>query len=247
MKATSSGLGVLGIGCLLASFAAPVSAEETAPAPKAFLDGEGPGWVAITGDDFEHVNGEADTWTWDGGFAKCTGKPVGVTRTKKQYTNFEMVVQWRHLESGGNSGVFVWAPESAFEGIVPGRLPKGGIEVQILDHGYLEKYEKRTGKKAENPFFSTNGDVFPVGTSKMKPFEPTSPNGSRSFPRKNLSKGTPEWNHYYIRAINGEVRLWVNGEEVSGGTNCEPRSGYLCLESEGAPVEFRGIRIRELP
>lgn len=247
MKTPSGGLGVLGVGCLLASLAVRSSAEEPASAPKAFIDGEGPGWVALGGKDFEHVNGDADTWTWDNGFAKCTGKPVGVTRTKKQFTNFEMVVQWRHLESGGNSGVFVWAPEAAFEGIVPGRLPKGGIEVQILDHGYLEKYEKRTGKKAENPFFTTNGDVFPVGTSKMKPFEPTSPNGSRSFPRKNLSKGVNEWNHYYIRAINGEVRLWVNGEEVSGGSHCEPRSGYLCLESEGAPVEFRGIRIRELP
>ena len=56
----------------------------------------------------------------------------------------------------------------------------------------------------------------------MKPFPPISPDGSRSFPRKNLSKGVGEWNHYYVRAINGEVRLWVNGEEVSGGTNCDP-------------------------
>jgi hypothetical protein len=50
-----------------------------------------------------------------------------------------------------------------------------------------------------------------------------------------------------VRAINGEVRLWVNGEEVSGGRDCEPRSGFLCLESEGSPVEFKQLRIRELP
>ena len=61
------------------------------------------------------------------------------------------------------------------------------------------------------------------------------------------TKGINEWNHYYIRAINGEVRLWVNGKEVSGGTNCEPANGYLCLESEGAPIEFKNLRIRELP
>ena len=64
---------------------------------------------------------------------------------------------------------------------------------------------------------------------------------------KNLSKGINQWNHYYVRAINGEVRLWVNGEEVSGGTDCNPRSGVLCLESEGAPVEFRNLSIRKLP
>jgi hypothetical protein len=81
----------------------------------------------------------------------------------------------------------------------------------------------------------------------MKPFPPVSPNGSRSFPAKNLSRGVGEWNHYYVRAINGEVRLWVNGEEVSGGTGCQPATGYLCLESEGSPIEFKGLRLRELP
>ena len=39
----------------------------------------------------------------------------------------------------------------------------------------------------------------------------------------------------------------LNGEEVSGGTGCEPSTGYLALESEGSPIEFKGIRIRELP
>ncbi len=117
--------------------------------------------------------------------------------------------------------------------------------MQVLDHGYAEQFEKQTGKKAD--WFTTHGDVFPVGTSKMTPFAPRSPDGSRSFPSKRLSKGLNEWNHYYVRCINGEVRLWVNGEEVSGGSNCEPRMGYICLESEGAPVDFREIRIRELP
>jgi len=189
-----------------------------------------------------NVNCDENTWTWEGGLAKCTGTPVGVIRSKEKVTNFELVVEWRHLRSGGNSGVFVWVPEESLK-IKRGTLPRG-IEVQVLDHGYKEQYEKSTGKKAD--WFTTNGDVFPVGV-KMKPFPPLSPSGERSFPRKELSKGVNEWNHYYIRAINGEVRLWVNGEEVSGGTGCDPKTGYLCLESEGSPVEFRNLRIRELP
>jgi hypothetical protein len=47
--------------------------------------------------------------------------------------------------------------------------------------------------------------------------------------------------------MDGQVRLWVNGHEVSGGSGANPAEGYMCLESEGAPVEFRNIRIRELP
>jgi hypothetical protein len=247
MRTTTFSLAALAIGCLFTLAASPAIPDEPAasPAPKAFIDGTGPGWRTLGEADFVSVNTDPDTWTWKDGGLHCTGKPVGVTRSEKPVTNFELVAEWRHLQSGGNSGIFVWASEKALEGLKPNSLPPGGIEVQVLDHGYAEQYEKNTGKKPD--WFTTNGDVFPVGTSKMKPFEPVSPKGVRSFPRKNLSKGVGEWNHYYVRAINGEVRLWVNGEEVSGGTECEPRTGYLCLESEGAPIDFKNIRIRELP
>jgi len=213
------------------------------PVPKATIDGTGPGWKPLGETDFVNVNGDPKTWTWNGGSVHCTGQPVGVTRSKKIYTNFELVARWRHLQSGGNSGIFVWASEASLEGLKAGTLPRGGIEVQVLDHGYAEQYEKQSGKKAD--WFTTHGDVFPVGTSKMTPFSPS--HGSRSFPSKPLSKGLNEWNHYYIRCINGEIRLWVNGQEVSGGTACQPSQGYVCLESEGAPVDFTDLRIRELP
>jgi len=213
--------------------------------PKAFIDGTGPGWRELGESDFAPVNGNPDTWVWSGEILKCTGKPIGVMRTKEKVKNFELVVEWRHLNSGGNSGVFAWVPEEALAGLKPDVLPKGGIEVQMLDHGYAEQYTKRTGKKPD--FFTTNGDIFAVGTSKLKPFPPLSPNGSRSFPRKELSKGVGEWNHYYVRGINGEIRLWVNGEEVSGGSDAQPGEGYLCLEAEGSPIEFRHIKVRNLP
>ncbi len=243
MKAPQCGmLALVCLGGVLLAVAFP--AEQPTGLPKAFLDGTGPGWKQLGADDFVNVNCDQDTWTWQGGSVRCTGQPVGVCRTRKQYANFELVAQWRHAKSAGNSGIFVWTPETSLQDLKPKRLPQG-IEVQILDHGYAEQYEKRQKKKAD--WFTTHGDVFAVGKSKMTPFPPLSPNGSRSFPRKQLSKGVGEWNHYYIRAINGEVRLWVNGEEVSGGTNIEPRTGYLCLESEGSPIDFRDVRIRELP
>lgn len=237
--------GILAAGCLaLALVAGADRADTAAEQPRAFIDGSGPDWKALGADDFVNVNCAEDTWKWNGGEVHCSGQPVGVCRTKKTVTNFELVAQWRHNKSAGNSGIFVWTPESSLKDLKPNRLP-AGIEVQILDHGYAERYEKQSKKKPD--WFTTNGDVFAVGVAKMKPFPPTSPNGSRSFPRKNLSKGVGQWNHYYIRAINGEIRLWVNGEEVSGGNHIEPRSGYLCLESEGSPIDFKNLRIRELP
>lgn len=219
--------------------------KPSTPAPvRAFMDDEAPGWRNLEKQDFARVNSAEDTWTWQADGLHCTGQPISVMRTANLFTNFEMVVEWSHQKSAGNSGVFVWATPESIEkltGTKPG-LPQG-VEVQILDHGYTELMKQR-GQKTH--WFGTDGDVFAVGV-KMKPFPPLSPDGSRSFPRKHLAKGHGEWNHYYIRAINGELRLWVNGEEVSGGTACDPASGYLCLESEGSPIIFRKLRIRELP
>ncbi|MGD9721352.1 MAG: DUF1080 domain-containing protein [Pirellulales bacterium] len=230
--------------CALLLLMAAVAAAEDSALPKAAIDGTGPGWRSLGEADFENVNCAKDTWSWPHGEIHCTGQPVGVIRSREPLTNFELVVEWRHLSSGGNSGVFVWVPQESLAMLKPGQLPHG-IEVQVLDHGYAEQYKQRTGKEPD--WFTTNGDVFPVGSSQMKPFPPVAPDGKRSFPSQQRSKGRGEWNHYYVRAINGEVRLWVNGAEVSGGTDCQPRQGFLCLESEGAPVEFRNLRIRQLP
>jgi len=212
---------------------------------KPVIDDTQPGWRAMTQEDFTQVNSADDTWTWKDDLLVCSGQPVSVIRTQKTYRNFELVVEWCHQQPAGNSGVFVWTtPESIQKLAASGKpgLPDG-IEIQVLDHAFTEQMIA-AGKATD--WFGTHGDVFPVRV-KMTPFPPTSPNGQRSFPRKQLAKGHGQWNHYYIRAINGEVRLWVNGEEVSGGSACDPAAGYLCLESEGSPIHFRRLRIRELP
>jgi hypothetical protein len=189
------------------------------------------GWV--------NANCAPETWSVGNGMIHCTGHPTGALRTSRQYENFILEVEWRHLTSGGNSGVFIWGTPIAAPGVPFLR----GIEVQVLDHGYAEKYEQQNGKKSD--WFTTHGDVFPIHGATMKPFGRH--NGERSFPSEERSKRSPEWNHYRIVCSNGVIRLHVNGKEVSGGEECNYRKGYLALESEGAPVEFRNIRIKELP
>ncbi len=190
-------------------------------------------------DGWVNANCAPETWSVSNGVIHCTGRPTGALRTPRQYENFILEVEWRHLSKGGNSGVFIWGTPIAAPGVPFLR----GIEVQVLDHGYAESYEKQTGKKSD--WFTTHGDVFPIHGASMKPFGRH--HGDRSFPSEDRSKGTPEWNHYRIVCTNGVLRLSVNGKEVSGGEDCNYRKGYLALESEGAPVEFRNVRIKELP
>ncbi len=186
------------------------------------------GWV--------NANCAPETWSIKDGVVSCTGIPTGAMRTEKQYENFIMECEWRHLTSGGNSGVFVWgSPISA-----PGVPFLRGIEVQVLENGYMKKADPTKPR-----WFTTHGDVFPIHGATMEPHGDH--NGQRSFPSEDRSKPSPEWNHYRITGNSGTLTLAVNGKIVSGGDKCFWRKGYLALESEGAPVEFRNVRIKELP
>ena len=116
------------IGCWILLTCFPLSAAENTP--RAFINGEGPGWVALGEKDFADVNGNEDTWKFEDNLIKSTGVPVGVMRTAKQYKNLEMVLEWRHLKEAGNSGVFAWVMEKSLTDLKPGQLPRSGIEIQ---------------------------------------------------------------------------------------------------------------------
>lgn len=224
LKKTSASRLLPATALLCWAWAAAAAAPEEAFVPL-FNGRDLTGWV--------NVNCAPETWTVRDGAICCTGFPTGALRTERQYENFVLEVEWRHLKSGGNSGVFIWGtPISA-----PGVPFLRGIEVQVLDHGY--------NAKGKNEWYTTHGDVFPIHGATMKPLGRH--NGQRSFPSEERSKPSPEWNHYRIVCTDGSIRLQVNGKEVSGGDDCNYRKGYLALESEGAPVEFRNVRIRELP
>jgi len=186
------------------------------------------GWV--------DVNTSKDTWTVRDGLLVCTGKPIGVMRTEKMYENFLLHIEWRHMEPGGNSGVFVWSDAKPSGN----RLPMG-LEVQMLELDWV-KLHKRRGK--EPPIAYVHGELFGAGGMKATP---DNPRGSRSKSIENRCKGKGEWNVYDVVCVDGVVKLSVNGKFVNGISKCQYKKGYLCLESEGAEIHFRNIRIMELP
>ena len=210
---------------LLAGFAlVPAAAEEPKAAPF-FNEKDLTGW--------HNSNCAADTYFVKDKELITSGKPIGILHTDKQYENFELEVDWMHINKKevGNSGIFLWCDSLPAVGTPFTR----GIEVQVLvnypDVGWA----------------TNHGDIFSIWGAKCKPDRPHPKGYERCLPSENRAKGGGEWNHYKIVANDGRIKLSVNGKEVSGVSECRPRKGYIAIESEGAECHFRNFQFKELP
>lgn len=214
---------------LCAITASAVSAQELLQFRDLFNGKDLTGWV--------NVNTAEDTWTVRDGLLVCSGHPIGVMRSEEQFENFILHIEWRHMEAGGNSGVFAWS-----EGTVPeGRsLPKG-MEIQMLELEWVNLHKKADGEP--QPIAYVHGELF--GANGLTTV-PDNPRGTRSKSIENRCLGKGQWNVYDVVCVDGVVKLAVNGKFVNGVREASVK-GYLCLESEGAEIHFRNIRIMELP
>jgi hypothetical protein len=230
----SIGLGLLIVLLLLTGFG-----EVPYPIQFGVVTGSDEIWSKDIPENLEwvDVNTSPDTWRREGSELVCTGRPIGVMRSVRQYENFMLHVEWKHMEAGGNSGIFLWSnaiPDAET------RLPDG-IEVQMLE---LDWVNLNWQNGAPAPIAYVHGELFGVGGVKAIP---ENPRGERSKSRENRCKGRGEWNTYDVVAVDGTVKLSVNGKFVNSLSQSTQRKGYLCLESEGAEIHFRNLRIIELP
>ncbi len=175
------------------------------------------GWV--------NVNCAPETWIVKDGMIVCSGIPTGVLRTDKQYENYILELEWRHMKKGGNAGLFVHSDPITSRGQPFTRA----IEVQIMD--------------------GNEGDIFAIHRATLAPYmpHPKWAGAMRSLPVENKMKATGQWNHYRVESRDGTLTLAVNGQKVTRAYHCNPRKGYICLESEGSEIHFRNIHIRQLP
>ncbi|HSK11051.1 MAG TPA: DUF1080 domain-containing protein [Vicinamibacterales bacterium] len=217
------------VACLGLMIGAPAGAQAPPQFQELFNGKDLSGWV--------NINTAPDTWTVRDGVLVSTGKPIGVMCTERMYENFVLHIEWMHMEPGGNSGVFAWSdadpnPKS--------RLPSG-VEIQMLE---LEWPKLNTRNGVVPPDAYVHGEVWGVGSVKTVP---DNPRGERSSSIENRAKGRGQWNTYDVVAVDGVIKLAVNGKFVNGISGSTTKKGYLCLESEGAEIHFRNVRLLELP
>jgi hypothetical protein len=184
-----------------------------------------------------NVNTADDTWSKQKKILVCSGEPIGVMRSEKQYENFILHIEWMHIEPGGNSGVFVWSDANPAE---KSRLPNG-VEVQMLELDWINLHIK---DGVTPPDAYVHGELFGVGGVTTTP---DNPRGTRSKSVENRCKGRGNWNTYDVICVDGVIKLSVNGKFVNGISQSTQKKGYICLESEGAEIHFRNIKIVELP
>jgi len=154
-----------------------------------------------------------NTFAVKDGVMTVTGRPAGYIRTKKDYTNYVVRLQMRHIKPG-NSGLLVRMTG-------PDKVWPKSIEAQGMS--------------------GSMGDIFNIGSFPMKT-DPARTRG-RHTPKMHPSNEKPlgQWNDYEVYMNGGDLRIYVNRLLQNSATECEETPGNICLQSEGSPKEFRNV------
>jgi len=145
------------------------------------------------------------------------GNPFGYMRTDKKYSNYKLHVEWRWVGEGTNSGLFLHVQDGD-------KLWPNAIECQLCN-----------GKA---------GDFVMLGGSKIAEIECVG-----QFPIKdrigNFEKPVGEWNIAEVVCQGNSITVSINGQLQNQATS-ETSEGYIALQSEGGPIEFRNVYLEEL-
>jgi len=181
------------------------------------------GWLLV------HKGKSAKGYIVRDGMIVCPRDGGGNLLTVREFRNFIFRFEFR-IEPGGNNGVAIRAP-------IAGDVAYSGIEIQILDHdhpkyrGWLKPWQR-------------HGAVYNIVP-----------------PQRDALKPAGEWNEEEILVLGRRIRVTLNGVVINdadlsqvtdpkviakhpGMLRTKGRVGFL---GHGSLVEFRNIRIKELP
>lgn len=231
----------------LALVPALLAAEAVAPtAPTNIFNGRDlSGWTKIVK---QGESAEAGTWTVADGVIRCTGQPFGYIRTEGRYKNYRLTVEWR------------WTgPDLPPDKQGRLRMRNSGV---LLHIGGADAVWPRS---VEAQLMQTNaGDIFDIGNVgfaelavvRQKAVAAAGADAEaakraqaqRRVPRTQApsEKAIGEWNTYEIICAGDTMTLLVNGVEQNRATQMGVTEGHIALQSEGAPVEFRNVRLTPL-
>jgi Domain of Unknown Function (DUF1080) len=214
---------------LLATLPAPAGEPDKKEKAEGFvslLDGKGlDGWKVYDAR-------KPEVWAAEDGLLVCKGEGGGWLGSTRDYDNFVLRLEYR-LKPGGNSGVYIRAPEK-------GHISRVGMEIQILDDPWYKDEKNYKGIKPTQ----LTGAVYGVAP-----------------PTQDAVKAAGEWNAMEIRADGRRVVVTLNGKKIVDADldrylkdeaiakehpGLSRKTGRIGLQSHSERVEFRNLRLKPL-
>ncbi len=176
------------------------------------------GWKLFIPDESVDVH---DIWSVKDGVVHCKGVPNGYMRTKAQYADYRLHLEWSWPENPTNSGVLLHAcgPDRVWPLTIECQLKSGNAGDFVLINGPGVTVDGEDKQNKDKQFVS------------VRKKEPSS------------EKPAGQWNTYDIHCQGGTITCYVNDVLQNEGTAATITSGWICLQSEGSPIEFRNIYI----
>ncbi len=158
-----------------------------------------------------------DVWSIVDGTLVCSGKPAGYLYTKEKFASFVLRLQWRFdpAKGAGNSGVLLRVTGEH-------KVWPRSIEAQLHS--------------------GNAGDFWNIGEVPMQ-VDAARTKGRNTKKTHGNEKPLGEWNDYEIVVDGAWVRLSVNGQVLNEAWDCEVIPGHIALQSEGAEIHFRNVRL----
>ena len=194
--------------------------------------GAEPGFVPLfdgTLSGWKLMGGKGSGYVVENGILVCPADGGGNLFTEKEYANFVLRFEFR-LSPGGNNGIGIRAP-------LEGRASYQGMEIQILD----DEHPRYQGKIKPAQYHGSIYDVVPAEHGFKKP--------------------TGEWNVEEITADGRHIKVVLNGHTIVDANlddvkdpevlkkhpGLQRTTGHVGFLGHGTRVEFRNVRIKELP
>jgi hypothetical protein len=159
------------------------------------------------------------------GMIETPGVPTGYIRTKKEFENYRLHVEWRYPEKPINSGVFIHT-------IGPDKIWPTHYQCQLKNLFAGDFIIQGEGVSA------TVRDTVYTSTTKLKPIAPKM--------KPSSEKKAGEWNSYDIVCKGNTVEVKVNGVLQNYATKCSIAKGAIGLQAEGSKIQFRNIWIEKI-
>jgi choline dehydrogenase-like flavoprotein len=157
--------------------------------------------------------------------------------TPKQFKNFVLRLEWKAFSINANSGVFLRIPNP--NGIaLDDTFYAACTEVQIDETG-KNFQSSRSPQSVFGGFQEKTGAIYKLA--------PASQGMSKAIRPRFSVEGA--WNVYEITVQDTAISVNLNGVEVSSANISPPlqTEGYIAFQCHTEIVQFRNIRIKELP